>query len=148
MTLKQQRAKEYYEKNKERLLEKQRAWYAENKSRSMEYMKQYREKNRDKLLESKKAHYQANKPIWRKRQLRTNYGSAVDQATPVPEVCDICKRKPRGKRKELHFDHCHTTGKFRGWLCHGCNTSLGHASDDPNILRAMAEYLEKSNGVE
>jgi hypothetical protein len=43
----------------------------------------------------------------------------------------------------LMLDHCHKTGDFRGWLCHGCNSALGHAKDNPQLLRTLADYLEK-----
>jgi hypothetical protein len=43
----------------------------------------------------------------------------------------------------LHLDHCHATKAFRGWLCHSCNVTLGAVEDDPNILRKLAEYLDR-----
>jgi hypothetical protein len=30
----------------------------------------------------------------------------------------------------------------RGILCHSCNTALGYAKDDPEVLRRMADYIE------
>jgi hypothetical protein len=43
----------------------------------------------------------------------------------------------------LHFDHDHATEKFRGWLCKSCNNALGYVGDRPEVLRALADYLEK-----
>lgn len=54
-------------------------------------------------------------------------------------VCAICKRIPP---KGLYVDHNHTTGQRRSLLCQHCNSALGFASDDPERLRSMAEYLE------
>ena len=62
---------------------------------------------------------------------------------PQPDTCEVCGKPPYGKSPTLHFDHCHTTGAFRGWLCVGCNTALGSAFDDPTILRKLADYLER-----
>lgn len=59
---------------------------------------------------------------------------------PVPVGCEICGQN--NTNRALHFDHCHTTGRFRGWLCHHCNTGLGAARDNPDILRRMIAYLE------
>ena len=39
-------------------------------------------------------------------------------------------------------DHCHTTGKIRGLLCHHCNRALGLIKDDKNILKNLIKYLE------
>src|SRR5215831_4559704 len=58
---------------------------------------------------------------------------------PKPETCEVCGR--RNGRWGIMFDHCHKTGKFRGWLCYSCNTILGHADDNPEILRKLIDYL-------
>ena len=47
------------------------------------------------------------------------------------------------------MDHDHVTGKFRGILCHPCNTSLGLLSDRADVLRKAADYLENfSKGID
>lgn len=40
-------------------------------------------------------------------------------------------------------DHCHKTNAVRGVLCSRCNMAIGHAGDNPEILRACARYLER-----
>lgn len=67
-----------------------------------------------------------------------------DAGRPRPNVCDICS-KPNQIKKPIYWDHCHDTGKFRGWLCHRCNTILGKVDDSPEMLRKMADYLERSS---
>lgn len=57
---------------------------------------------------------------------------------PRPDVCEVCEVP---SRHTLHFDHCHATGDFRGWLCTNCNTALGHAKDNPETLMNLAAYL-------
>ena len=53
--------KEYYDDNKERLLEKQKKYYEENKDTILERNKEYYEDNKDKILEEKKEYYKENK---------------------------------------------------------------------------------------
>lgn len=52
--------------------------------------------------------------------------------------CKICNR-PTVK---LVVDHCHTTNKVRGLLCHSCNMGLGKFYDDPRLLKSAIKYLE------
>src|SRR5215472_8646662 len=70
-----------------------------------------------------------------------NETKRVSQAgRPRPEFCDVCGRNEGG----LVFDHCHTHGHFRGWLCRECNWVLGLVDDDPDILRKLTAYLERT----
>jgi len=67
----------------------------------------------------------------------------LEMATrPKPEACEVC-----GQSGPVFYDHDHSTGKrigrFRGWLCVGCNSALGYARDNPRILRDLADYLER-----
>jgi hypothetical protein len=61
-----------------------------------------------------------------------------------PNVCDICGDAD----KKIRWDHCHYTGKFRGWICTRCNCTFGYVNDSPELLRKMAEYLEENGEVE
>lgn len=60
------------------------------------------------------------------------------------KVCQVCGRTNKEVGRDLSIDHCHATLTIRGVLCNGCNSALGHAQDDPEILRALADYLENS----
>lgn len=58
---------------------------------------------------------------------------------PCPLVCECCG-KPPGKAA-LALDHDHTTGKFRGWLCHGCNLGIGRLGDSAEGVQRALTYL-------
>lgn len=71
---------------------------------------------------------------WRERVGREQEAEAGEK----PNTCGVC-----GSGGKICFDHCHATNKFRGWLCNRCNLVLGHAKDDPELLRKLADYLHK-----
>jgi len=59
------------------------------------------------------------------------------------DVCEMCGKPPNGSRKStqvLHLDHCHKTERYRGYLCHKCNTGLGLLGDREGVLNALS-YL-------
>lgn len=60
--------------------------------------------------------------------------------------CAICWQSPSGPR-DLHCDHDHETGSLRDWLCGTCNQGLGNFHDDPDLLRAAAEYIERHRAM-
>lgn len=64
--------------------------------------------------------------------------------------CALCGAKPKegfkadgGHMPALHQDHDHETGQNRDLLCNRCNQGLGLFSDDPELLRAAAGYIER-----
>lgn len=81
----------------------------------------------------------------RARNIMRNYGITMEQFDSMLAaqggVCAICGGEPTGKN--WHVDHDHDTNAVRGILCNGCNTALGGMRDNPAILRAAADYLEK-----
>ncbi len=66
------------------------------------------------------------------------YGVDEKSVPPKPSVCQLCKRG--GK---ICMDHCHDSSTFRGWLCDACNRGIGLLKDDPVLLRAAADYIER-----
>lgn len=70
---------------------------------------------------------------------RQKYGNLIETR---PNVCSVCEKKC-----VTRYDHDHATGKFRGWLCNGCNLALGNAYDSPEILRKLADYLERAQNA-
>jgi len=88
----------------------------------------------------------------RRYWLKAEYGlSLEDHNNKVKEQdhkCAICKCDETEAFKGLLFvDHCHTTGKVRGLLCHHCNTALGKFRDSKEILSSAIDYVEKYNGT-
>lgn len=60
------------------------------------------------------------------------------------EHCGVCGKRPGATRK-LDKDHEHVgVGRPRGLLCWRHNKALEMFSDDPVLLRAAADYLERA----
>ena len=86
----------------------------------------------------------------RKIQL-ARYGLTVEQHDEMLAaqngLCAICGKppNPNGVRaaSRLHADHDHVTGKVRALLCNSCNNGIGRFRDDPALLHAAAEYIER-----
>jgi hypothetical protein len=71
---------------------------------------------------------------------KRTYGLSMEQVTKMrSEGCEICGSSLADS--QLHIDHDHQTGKFRGVLCMNCNTGIGRFQDDPQLLEAAARYL-------
>jgi hypothetical protein len=72
----------------------------------------------------------------------------MDTLNSQGNACAICKDSLpdlltyENRRRGYAIDHNHDSGEFRGVLCIKCNSLLGMAKDDKNILLAAIEYLE------
>ena len=59
-------------------------------------------------------------------------------------VCESCGKKNYHKLYErLCLDHWHDTGKFRGYLCHRCNSALGMLGDSKTNVLLLLNYITK-----
>ena len=87
--------------------------------------KDYREKNRSPYLRYQYGMTQNDYDLWFEKQ---------------NGVCRICGNAPPDGRN-LHVDHDHATGVVRGLLCQTCNSMLGMAQDNVDILAAGIAYL-------
>ena len=56
---------------------------------------------------------------------------------PPPGSCPICGTHTT----TWILDHCHTTDKFRGYICDRCNRGLGCFGDDPLCVKKALDYL-------
>ena len=61
--------------------------------------------------------------------------------------CFLCGATPDPNgikaASKLHADHDHVTHRPRDLLCGRCNVGVGMFRDDPALLRAAAEYIER-----
>lgn len=96
-------------------------------------------------------YYRANIDLWRDEQLRRMFGITKADYDAMHAAqgggCAVCGSERGHRNSALAVDHCHDSGKVRGLLCSHCNQGLGHAKDDPERLRGMASYLERSRGI-
>lgn len=47
----------------------------------------------------------------------------------------------------LELDHCHDTGRFRGWLCWSCNEAIGKIEKYVGVRRLETYLLTHAAGV-
>ncbi|MCZ7974387.1 endonuclease VII domain-containing protein [Agrobacterium salinitolerans] len=80
----------------------------------------------------------------RKWNISSRYGLTPDDVermlTEQEGLCAICREVLPVR---YHIDHCHSTNKVRGILCHGCNLKLPIV-ERPELLAAAIAYLEKA----
>ena len=139
--------RQYYLKNKDKILQQGKQYYEEHKAHVAERTKEYHRRNYEKSLiwdqNYKRRHRVELQHRERSRRLRKYYGLTHEQYDQLKQEqdfrCAIC-----GKLVEqLCVDHDHETGRVRGLLCRACNLILGNADDNPNILLSAIDYLGK-----
>ena len=81
-----------------------------------------------------------------RKDIRSIYGMPDDNY-----CCPICLKTSEdvagsgGKSAgSWVVDHCHSSDKFRGWLCHKCNRSLGGFEDNVDMMKRAIAYLTKA----
>ena len=103
-----------------------RKWNKENADRKRNNDRKYLER------------HPAIKALWNLRNECKRVGITVEFYNSLPKKCF---NKKCGNIVDLHKDHDHKTGKFRGLLCGGCNKALGFIKDDVARLQGLIDYL-------
>jgi hypothetical protein len=116
---------EWRKANPEKKKAQHQDWYQRNKERLLTDPRRIR---------AQRAHH-----------LRKTYGITIEEYEVMLEaqggtcVCGVTE--PGGRYKNFLVDHDHETGEIRGLLCYTCNSAVGLVQDDPEVLRALADYL-------
>lgn len=100
----------------------------------------YRKRHRKELAAKLREYRKRNPDKFRAYEIRKVHKTHMP-TRPDPGFCEACGKVQVGRH--LSVDHDHTTDKFRGWLCNGCNAALGHVRDSIAGLRLLIAYLEK-----
>lgn len=125
-------------------------------ARWKQYKREYYLKNKPKILGKQRLYYGAKGSEERNRILgrnRASYFKRVYGITPEIYVCflslqdfrcAICKT-PFDKilRTSIHVDHSHKTGLVRGLLCGNCNRVLGCAKECVGRLKQTIKYIQR-----
>lgn len=120
--------RKWYEKNKEAILIRQKAYQKARPESLRQIQKRWRDRNR----ESERIRAQAKN--WRVQ-------GCPEPTRPQPDHCECCGRRDR---KALALDHCHATGAFRGWLCSRCNLAIGKLGDTVEAVQKALDYLKRA----
>jgi hypothetical protein len=158
------RNRAYYLAHREHLIEQANAWNIahpeEHKAGQRRWYeskgREYRAANRDRMNVATERWRQANpankSASLRAGRLRRLYGLTVGEYEGMLAaqngVCAVCgkietHRDRNGETVRLAVDHDHVTGSVRALLCHSCNTGIGSFYDDPTLLLAAVEYINR-----
>lgn len=133
--------------NPEKVNEQARRYRAKHPETSAKAKAKYREANLAEIRESDreaKARWRKANPEKQKERMARYWAKKEAERValagrPRPTACDLCGTDAIG---QICFDHCHATGKFRGWLCDRCNKVLGLIKDNTELLTSMLRYLQ------
>lgn len=122
---------------------RRKLWYKANRDREIERVRAWQQANHAQYLR-KQAEYRASMARnYRSEHLRRKFGLTLDEYENLLRRqggrCAVCGRRP-GKAS-LHVDHDHKTGDIRGLLCFRCNGGLGQFKEQPARLLRAADYL-------
>jgi hypothetical protein len=109
--------KEYYEKNKQSILDQKKEYYKKNKQNKIQKVKEWQQNNEEKAKKYRKI------CEWKRRGLICQNYDQVYQLWLDSTHCDSCSCKYTNKNVKS-MDHCHNTGKFRGIICNRCNANM------------------------
>lgn len=150
--------KNYYQKNKDKILNRMAIRYENKKDEILNNQKIYlsdpevqkRRKNyyAENSEQQKVYHAEYYKKVNLKKRSYNRlkkYGvsqAEYDQMFENQEgKCLGCNRHQSKLTRNLCVDHCHTSGKIRGLLCYKCNSAIGYMEENIDTMHNLIKYL-------
>jgi hypothetical protein len=133
-------------------------YYQANRAKRLQSIKEYRDNNieairakdRERNKERRKSEEYLDMKATARLASRYNVSKEIAKGLYIKSMqdCEICgiQWDPLIHKHKFCVDHCHTTGKIRGILCHHCNAALGHLKENNEIINNLLEYNRKHNG--
>lgn len=120
-----------------------RKWKENNKEKFRAYSREYHRTKKD--SDPERYYLQA-----RNSHLKGKYGIGLVEFNQLlinqNYLCIICEQeeydKVNLKINNLYVDHNHTSKEVRGLLCRSCNSLLGFAKEDTDVLRLATCYIQ------
>jgi len=135
-----------FRKHHEKRISDNNRRYHENSDARRARMRKYHSEHLVEAQEYRKGHRNENTyKSWVSRLKKK--GLTPDDYARMLEAqggrCAICRADKPGQKDNSSWavDHCHTTGKVRGLLCHSCNLALGLLGDTLERLETATGYL-------
>lgn len=131
-------------------------------SKTPGYNAQWYARNRDAQLAKNRAYYAANREKYAERQktrelptlksyvmrLKRCYGLSVEQFAALfaeqRECCAVCGRHESVLSRRLVVDHNHDTNRVRGLLCDACNIAVGMLETSGATPERVRQYLKRA----
>lgn len=147
--------RKYYLKNRERILASVRgkrqevsteqrriyraAHYAKHGDKRREEAREKYHEDRLAILARRKARRETDPTVLEKAR---KWRGLPEPTRPCPPCCENPNCKRLFEPGKIHLDHCHVTGRFRGWLCNRCNLAFGHLGDSKEGLLKSSTYFD------
>jgi Autographiviridae endonuclease VII len=126
----------------------------QKRPKRVQYKREWNQKNKDHIADKQRARVAADpdkyRAYFRNYHIKKTYGITTEQYEKMVSQrcgrCDICGREPNGTNhveQSLVIDHDHETGAIRGLLCNNCNSGMGILGDTVEHLEAALQYLKE-----
>jgi hypothetical protein len=152
--------KNWYEENKEHILEKAKENYEENKDKKLEYQKQYAEENKEEIAEKQKEYREKNKEKLSEQKKEYREVHKEEASKAHKEWREVNKEKLKTQRAEIINCECgsqYTFGNkhrhlqtnvhidYHNQLCGIIKPTISEEEKKEHILQKQKEYREKNS---
>lgn len=128
--------------------QRSKEWYANNRERSIAYVKRWRQENKERVNMSRRERNATRKREIREAHLVRKFGLTQAEYDAMLAVqgggCAICGDEP-AEGQSLHVDHL--GDQVRGILCVRCNNALGQLKERVDLAARAADYLASGGFV-